>query len=314
MPVALQEAPARPVDTSAASDDATRTTTVSVIIACRNAARTLGEQLEALAGQRFDQAWEVIVVDDDSDDTSGAVAASHRHAFPSLTVVRNDEHRNVARARNVGVRYASGEHLLFCDADDVVGDGWVAAMSEALQTHDLVAGAQEITRLNPPWLHATRALPQQFGLQEWTNPSYLPHAGGGTMGMTRALHEAVGPFDESPELGHAEAADYCFRAQLAGFPLHFVPEAHVHVRLRRTLPAVYRQSRGWAESSVGLHRKFAAAGMPAPNWLRGVGAWAVAGPRLLRVRSRAGLVRWVYLHGWRMGRLRGSVRNRMLAV
>jgi glycosyltransferase involved in cell wall biosynthesis len=47
---------------------------VSVIVPALNAAVTLGRTLEALAGQDLADAYEVVVVDDGSDDETVAVA------------------------------------------------------------------------------------------------------------------------------------------------------------------------------------------------------------------------------------------------
>ena len=43
---------------------------VSVVIAAHNAELTLGDQLEALSGQTWDRAWEVVVVDNGSTDST----------------------------------------------------------------------------------------------------------------------------------------------------------------------------------------------------------------------------------------------------
>ncbi len=62
-------APERPVTTPAGSCE------LSVVIPARNAADTIGVQLESLARQRFDRPWEVVVVDNGSTDDTRAVAA-----------------------------------------------------------------------------------------------------------------------------------------------------------------------------------------------------------------------------------------------
>ena len=63
---------------------------------------------------------------------------------------------------------------------------------------------------------------QRDGLIPYTYPPFLPHAGGSSLGVKRALHEAIGGFDE--DLPALEDTDYCWRIQLAGTPLVLVPE------------------------------------------------------------------------------------------
>ena len=48
--------------------------------------------------------------------------------------------KSAAFARNVGARFAKGECLAFCDADDEVAPGWVAAMAKALSDHVVACG------------------------------------------------------------------------------------------------------------------------------------------------------------------------------
>lgn len=274
----------------------------------------LADQLAALAGQDFDGTWEVLYVDDQSTDGSLELAQWWTARLPQLRTLTVDEHRNVAHARNVAIARSTGRLLLFCDADDVASPQWISALVRGLATAELVAGSSEVTRLNPRWATDALALPQQRDLQRWDVPGWeLAHAGGGNVGLTRELYDRLGPLDESPELSFGEAADYFFRAQLAGVEPRFVPDAVMHVRMRSTMRGHYRQGRGWGEASVAFHRKFAPHGMPRPRWVRGLLAWGRVPIRLLQVRSVRDLTNWVHLLGWRVGRVRGSIRNRMLA-
>jgi glycosyltransferase involved in cell wall biosynthesis len=280
---------------------------VSVVIPCFDAAPSIGSQLEALATQRGAPPFEVVVVDDGSSDGSRAVVEQHRRRLPDLVLIADEHRGNVAAVRNLGVAHARGDLLLFCDADDVVAGDWVARMTAALRTHPFVAGPFELARLNPPWAVAAGNLTQTAGLQ---HDGFLPFAGGGNLGMRREVFDAVGGFD--PSLPALEDTDLCFRAQLAGYELAFAADAVVHVRLRRSFRALFRQGLGWGYATVGLHARYREQGMPLPSWLRHLGGWLLVFPRLLLVRDRAQLGRWCFALGWRIGRLRGNVRYRLL--
>src|SRR3954454_20278043 len=131
-------------------------TDVSVIVAARNAEHTIEAQLVALRDQHWDGSWEVIVVDNGSgDDTVGVVERVAR-SWPRLHVVTARERRGPSYARNVGADLSIAHHLLFCDADDVVGADWLASMASALRTGAVVAGGLEYDELNPAWLTAVR--------------------------------------------------------------------------------------------------------------------------------------------------------------
>ena len=193
--------------------------------------------------------------------------------------------------------------MALCDADDEVGEGWVAAMGEALSCHDFVACRMETVKLNPRWMWGHE---QEKGLQTIWYPPWLPHAGAGTMGFTRAMFDAVGGFDDS--LLHLEDTEFSFRAQMRGFPLHFVPDAVLHVRRRGNLIGHYRQSRNYAEYNVILAKKYwtekdSAGGYYIgfiKDWLR-----LVTGARSLR--TEGGRYSWVWNFGRQSGRLKGML-------
>ncbi len=64
---------------------------VSVVIACRNAADTLGIQLEALSRQQYDGEWDVIISDNGSTDHTRIVAQRYMSVLPGLQIVDSSD-------------------------------------------------------------------------------------------------------------------------------------------------------------------------------------------------------------------------------
>jgi GT2 family glycosyltransferase len=184
-------------------------------------------------------------------------------------------------------------------------------MASALARHPFAASRFELRRLNPTWLGGRLSHPQEAGLNPYTYPPFLPHAGGSGLGVWRDRHQAVGGFDES--LPALEDTDYCWRLQLAGTPLRFVPEAVVHVRLPRALGGHFRQMLAYGEYNVCLYRRYRERGMPRLGLLPGLLRWAKLLLSLPRLVTRRGRVEWISQLGWRLGRLRGCRRYRVLA-
>ena len=228
---------------------------LSVVIAAYNAADTLGTQLEALVGQAPGLEWEVVVADNRSTDTTAAVAESFADRL-HLRVVPAPAKANAAYARNVAVATCEARWIAFVDADDMVAPGWVASMAHGLGEHQFIAGRLDTQHLNPPRVVRTRPVPQSTGLQWWSVGPPLPHAGGGNLGIHRSVYEAVGGFDE--DLGGLQDVDFCWRVQLAGVPLHFLPEATLHVGLRSSLPAMWRQGRNYGAAQAEIEHRYAA--------------------------------------------------------
>ena len=103
----------------------------SVIIPAYNAADTLVACLDSVSGHGV----EVIVIDDGSVDGTVAIASG----YPGVKVLCQ-EHRGVSAARNAGIAGASGDYLLFVDADDTVFPGAIGLLDAALsgRTPDIV--------------------------------------------------------------------------------------------------------------------------------------------------------------------------------
>lgn len=102
------------------------TTSVSVVIPAKNIAAYVGETLASALAQG--EVTEVIVVDDGSTDNTISIVRAIRD--PRLRLMTNDS-AGVSAARNLGARHASGEWLLFLDADDRMRPGAVAALLAA---------------------------------------------------------------------------------------------------------------------------------------------------------------------------------------
>jgi glycosyltransferase involved in cell wall biosynthesis len=295
---------------------------VSVVIAARDAARTLPAQLAALADQRPAARWEVLVADNGSTDGTADLVRAAARDHPWLRLVDASGTRGAGAARNVAARHARGDALLFCDADDVVAPGWVDALHDALRGAALVAGRLEWARLNDRSAQRSRALPQVDGLQYGEPVPWLGCASASNLGVRRALFERLGGFDTRAR--YLQDTDLCWRAQLtADADLAFVPDAVVHMRLRRGLRGAWRQGRGsgmgqrWLAARYGQVARPGATPAPAREVeARGVRRSRVArvvrraahvGGDLLRVRSAGDVARLTWDTGWGVGYALGGL-------
>jgi glycosyltransferase involved in cell wall biosynthesis len=298
---------------------------LSVIIPCYNAAETIATQLEALAGQQSSESWEIIVSNNRSTDDSMAIVERYSKRLPYLRVVDASTQQGQPYALNVGAQAARGEALAFCDADDEVAPEWVATMGDALSKYDFVSCSIDSEKLNPTWLKGIHGNVQRAGLQKIWYPPYLPHAGGGTLGIKKSLHDAVGGFDES--LPYLHDTDYCFKVQLLGVKLHFVPNAITHVRYRYKLRGIFHQAHLWAEYNILLYKRYRALALNTEYshawkryywffqpWLRYMRDWNRLLLRLPEIRHKAGRAAWAKRLGWQIGRLHGSIKHRVHPV
>jgi GT2 family glycosyltransferase len=274
---------------------------ISVIVPVRDGLPWFEEQLRSLVAQRCSTEWEVVIADNGSTDGTRELAERWAAVDPRITVVDAGSIAGAPAARNAAVRVARGELLAFCDADDVVLAGWLAACVTALATADVVAGSFDFWSLNGiPATEHTPAAVRQLG--------FLPAGLGANLAVRRDAFEEVGGFDEHMVPG--EDVDLCWRLQLAGHRFALAPQAVVAKRARQEFGDVFHQAFAYGRSGAVLHRRFRGDG--ARRDLSGaVKAWVWLIGSLPRLVFRRRRIEWARTAGTRLGRLAGSVTERV---
>jgi glycosyltransferase involved in cell wall biosynthesis len=275
---------------------------ISVIVPVRDGMPHLEQQLGALAAQQCAENWEVVVADNGSTDQSPAVARRWAEGHERIRWIDASARGGAPAARNAGVRATTGDLLAFCDADDVVGDGWLAALVEALGDADVAAGIFDFWSLNGrPGGSPIPAAMQQFG--------FLPAGLSANLAVRRNAFEAVGGFAEDLLVG--EDIDLCWRLQLEGYRFVIGSGAVVSKREPAEFKQVFRRASAYGHCGPVLYRRYRSVGArrdlagAARSWL-----WLlVQAPRLAsRTGPRAG---WARAAGMRTGRLAGSLKERV---
>jgi cellulose synthase/poly-beta-1,6-N-acetylglucosamine synthase-like glycosyltransferase len=101
---------------------------VSVIIPCRNESDNIGNILHDLAAQVYPpDAFEVIVVDDNSEDRTPEIVSGFK-GIKNLTLLRNSL-AGKKMAIKTGVEAANGELIITTDADCRAGDKWIRTLA-----------------------------------------------------------------------------------------------------------------------------------------------------------------------------------------
>jgi glycosyltransferase involved in cell wall biosynthesis len=285
---------------------------VSVVIPVLNGAATLGQQLAALASQTYAGPWEVVVADNGSTDGTAELVAAWTGRVPGLRTVDASARRGTNHARNVGADAAEGRLLAFCDADDVATPGWLAALVAGLEHHDLAGGRLDEVALNDPMVRAWRWDRDSAGLPRALR--FLPYAVSANLAMRADVLAGLGGWNEDYLRGGSEI-ELCWRAQLAGYRLGYVPEAVMRYRHRSSRGAFLYQQYEYGRAEVQLYRAFRPRGLPRQRISRSCWAWAwtlVHLPDLWRSPAHQG--RWLRKAAFRVGRLHGSVRFRALCL
>jgi glycosyltransferase involved in cell wall biosynthesis len=172
--------------------------TVSILMACYNAARYVHETLESLRAQTFTD-FEIVVVDDGSTDSSAMIV--ERHAGDRVRLIRQDN-QGAARARNGAFANSRGEYVLFLDADDIVAPTHLEALlTRAEEASDCVAVSRwdrfriDLSEARFPGRPTERDLPGPDWLElDWRDAR--PMTQSGMILLPRRLIERFGGWDE----------------------------------------------------------------------------------------------------------------------
>lgn len=118
---------------------------ISVIMPSYNKAAYIGETIESVISQTY-QNWELIIVDDFSTDGSMSVISAYKDE--RIKIFRNEENKGIADTRNRALNIAKGEYIAVWDADDLSPDYRFAHEVDRLD-HDpnisvVYGGCQEI--------------------------------------------------------------------------------------------------------------------------------------------------------------------------
>jgi GT2 family glycosyltransferase len=206
----------------------------SIIIPVYNYASLTDQCLSALVASGSQSVdYEIIVVDDDSTDSTWQLLASYGD---SIHIVRHTTNTGFATACNDGAAIASGEYLVFLNNDTIPTTGWLEALVRYADHHpDAAVVGSKLLFPNDTIQHAGVAICQDH------NPRHL-YAGfpadhpavnksrrvqivtAGCALIRRELFERMGGFDPTFRNGY-EDVDLCLRLSERGYEIHYCHES-----------------------------------------------------------------------------------------
>ncbi|MCX7983452.1 MAG: glycosyltransferase [Bacteroidetes bacterium] len=217
---------------------------VSVIIVNYNVKDFLQQTLLSLQKSLKNLSFEIIVIDNASDDGSAAMV---RQKYPGVILIENTENVGFARANNQAFKRARGKYIFLLNPDTLVQENTVRVLYDFMESHP-DAGAIGCKILNPdgslqlscrrsiptPWVAFTKIIglsslfPRSriFGRYNLTfldpNETYIVEAlSGSCMFVRREVYEHLGGFDETFYM-YGEDLDFCYRIRKAGWNLYYV--------------------------------------------------------------------------------------------
>jgi glycosyltransferase involved in cell wall biosynthesis len=188
---------------------------ISVIMPAFNAERYIGQALDSVGSQTY-QNWEILVTNDGgTDGTSRIVAEFAQRTSQLVRVLEHEQNLGLSAARNTAMRVARGDYIAFLDADDfwlpehlesvcaLLASGSAdLAYAECFVFRNTASGEIELI---PVSTIAVKDAPADLFRRNFINPSGAA--------ITRQLMDKVGGFS----LRRVEDLDYWIRAATLGF-------------------------------------------------------------------------------------------------
>lgn len=191
---------------------------LSIIVPVYNGAATLAACLENLVNCRFpEDQYEIIVVDNNSTDTTPAIAAQFRVKYLLET------QRGQSSARNFGARNAQGEILGFVDADCLVDAEWPQQVIQSFRSDACAAivGARQPVYFN--FAGRLQSLEYQYYWEKNLNQSRgLNKICGSNCAIRKSVFFQTGGFD--PQLLVFEDIELGFRLAAHGWKIGYNPD------------------------------------------------------------------------------------------
>jgi len=193
--------------------------------------------LDSIARYTVHPNYEIIVVDNASEDGTGRWLVEESTRRPNLRVILNDVNRGFGAACNQAFAESAGEILCFLNNDTVVTRGWLSAM-----VHTLVS-SQEVGLVGPSSngvaneARVESGYTSLDGLHEWAGDFVWRHDGESfsipmlalyCAALRREVWEDVGGLDERFEIGMFEDDDFSRRIRRAGYDIRCLRGVWVH--------------------------------------------------------------------------------------
>jgi glycosyltransferase involved in cell wall biosynthesis len=220
---------------------------VSVIVPVWNDAGRLDECLHALEAQTYPgDSYEVVVVDNGSEDAVGPVVARH----PRARLVHEWSPGSYA-ARNAGLIHARGEVVAFTDADCLPASDWMEKGLARLTRgggRSVVAGRVEIFPRTSRRANAVEQYEMLFALAQREFVRTYGFGATANLFVWKEAFERVGPF--LAELKSGGDLEWGRRAAAYGYRVEYAEESRVRHPARASLSQLYSKM---VRVAGGLH-------------------------------------------------------------
>jgi len=230
---------------------------VSIIVPLFRSKACITEQIKKWSQPEPDISTEIIYVDDCCPDKTytqiTSIWAANRPTFKIGKIVKHSKNAGFGPTCNTGAAHASGDYLIFLNADTVVTPNWISPLVKRLKS-DPKIGLVGNLQLNPKgyidsagsrwswrsksFLHIGRNIYQDRELKEPIRYNKAPRdllraaprdmVTGACFIIRKELFNRIGGFDLDYRIGYWEDSDLCMKVKDAGLEIWYEPQSMIY--------------------------------------------------------------------------------------
>jgi glycosyltransferase involved in cell wall biosynthesis len=168
---------------------------VSIIIPTLNEEKYIRKLLDSLAHQTY-RNFEIIVVDGGSRDNTVSIIETYK----KLNLKVANSHKDLSFNRNLGVRHAANEHILFLDADVILYKDYLSKSLDQISKNKAYIATSRLVPIEKSWYNRVFISICNSGIRI---ASYIKPMGYGCCLFTRkSIHYKIGGWDASVGWGN----------------------------------------------------------------------------------------------------------------
>ncbi len=111
---------------------------ISIITPFRDRLELLTETIESVLDQSQSN-WELLLINDNSKSSTEVLKQKFKY-YPQIKLLSTKTRKGAAAARNIGIKAANGEYLIFLDSDDILLPYAIEQRTQAIETHQMPDG------------------------------------------------------------------------------------------------------------------------------------------------------------------------------
>lgn len=242
---------------------------VSILVPGKNEGKHIYKLVTSLKEQTYSN-FEIIVVDDGSDDDTPYICKNLEENGFIHKYIRMDERAGKAGAANLGARFATGKYIVHLDADSSLDRNAIEEILLPFYTNKKVKAVGGCVKVR----NAKQNICTSLQALEYLKTIMVGRMVTSELGIYHIISGAFGAFDRETlekigywDIGPGLDGDITQKVRKAGYKVTFAKDAICMTDVPETWDKLYVQRRRWSRSLVRFRiRKHKDILLPNRNW------------------------------------------------